>query len=161
MLQAISNVQQLSDSIKSIILDAGDDVPKPVRMDALRALTRLENCYWQPGMMQDAYATLAKPHFQFTDTGIMVDDKYLHTAIWQITQCILLYAQHATHNPFDDLFTMEEAAEYLGITRDSMLTYVSRQKRLIGHMIGRSMVFTKHQLDDFNASRRPYKKQHA
>ena len=49
----------------------------------------------------------------------------------------------------DDIFTMQEAAIYLGIAIDTMYKYVSRQKRIRGKMIGRSMIFTRQQLDQF------------
>ncbi|TXH53842.1 MAG: DNA-binding protein, partial [Desulfurellales bacterium] len=52
------------------------------------------------------------------------------------------------------LFTMEEAAEYLGVGIDQMYTYVSRQKVLRGLKIGRSTVFTQAELDTFNRHQR-------
>ena len=60
-------------------------------------------------------------------------------------------------NPLDEVYDMHEVAAYLGIGYDMMKTYVSRKKVLCGKQIGRSMVFTRAQLDRFNQRERKRK----
>lgn len=43
---------------------------------------------------------------------------------------------------------MEEAAQYLGVVKDTMYKYVTRQKRIRGKMIGNAMAFTRQQLNE-------------
>ena len=52
------------------------------------------------------------------------------------------------------LFSTKKAAEYLGMTRGG-LWYHIQKKHIFPWKVGQSLVFTKAQLDEFNASRRP------
>lgn len=52
------------------------------------------------------------------------------------------------------IYTMRDAAQYLDISYDMMVTYVIRQKRIQGERFGRSWAFTQQQLDDFVKTRK-------
>lgn len=53
-----------------------------------------------------------------------------------------------------ELYGTKEAAEYLGLTIDGF-KYHLRHKHLTGQKIGRTLVFTKEELDEFKKRRRP------
>lgn len=52
------------------------------------------------------------------------------------------------------LYSTKEAAAYLGIAVSTMKKYVHVEKRIQGHKVGHSLVFTQDELDEFDASRR-------
>ena len=53
------------------------------------------------------------------------------------------------------LFSPDEAAEYLGLSRSSIRYHVHTAGNLQAHKIGHSLFFTERQLIDFQANRRP------
>jgi hypothetical protein len=53
------------------------------------------------------------------------------------------------------LFSTAEAAEYLGISLSSMKYHVHIAGNVKGQLIGKTLVFTREELDRFEANRRP------
>ena len=54
-----------------------------------------------------------------------------------------------------ELYSTREAAQYLGISFHTMKYYIHYAKTLKGQKVGSSLVFTKDQLDQFQATKRP------
>ena len=52
----------------------------------------------------------------------------------------------------DNIYDTKMAAEYLGISYDTMVKYCTRQKRIRGKIYGKTMIFTRQQLDEFKDS---------
>lgn len=53
------------------------------------------------------------------------------------------------------VFSTREAAEYLGVTFNTMKYYIHYAKTITGKKMGNSLMFTKDQLDEFRANKRP------
>lgn len=51
-----------------------------------------------------------------------------------------------------DIFTVAQAADYLGITTDGIKYHLYKSKRLKGTMVGRDVLFNRQELDAFKAS---------
>lgn len=151
ILNDIRNTQHLADLIKGIVLDA-EDLPKDRRLAALRAVSRFERCGWHPGIMADVLAEVG--------ASVAITDGALHLPGDTAAQLDTLEAvmrRYLEQYGFDDapqLFTMREAADYLGISQSMMETYVIRRGAIRGNKIGRSWVFTREALDDFQANER-------
>jgi len=150
-LDAIRNTQHMADLIKGIVLDA-EDLPKDRRLTALRAVSRFERCGWHPRVMQDAIAEV--------DAAVTLHDGALQVAGDPEAQLDTLEAVMSRYldlygfNDEPQLFTMREAADYLGISPAMMETYVTRRGVIRGSKIGRSWVFTREALDDFQENER-------
>jgi hypothetical protein len=52
------------------------------------------------------------------------------------------------------IYGTEQAAEYLGLSVPGVKYHVYTTKRLTPQLVGKSLVFTREQLDEFNATRR-------
>jgi excisionase family DNA binding protein len=150
MIEDMHNTQTMADIFKGAILD--DTSPKKARLGALNAIKQLERCGWHGPAMK---AALAEAGVGF-DNGSNTITR-LENGADSITKAISIYLESIgyTFDPFEGIYTTEEAADYLGISREMMITYASREKRIRGKMIGRSMVFTRAQLDEFKEQMRP------
>lgn len=142
------NMQEFADMLKAPILDM-PGIGKARRLDALRTIQKFENCRWHFDAMNEALNTVDSG-FEYPDPVSLIGEgeDYLDN----IERIYAEYSQHIDcESPpvLDEIYNMEEAAQYLGIAKDTMYKYVSRQKRIRGKKIGRSMVFTRQQLDDF------------
>lgn len=142
-------LQNVADILKGHILDI-TRVNKRRRMDGLRAIQRLENCAWNPDAMQEVFeACPLDIQFKNRIFEIQGDQDEILDAIEKIIEDYIISIGGCDPSPFDDIFDMHEAAAYLGISYDMMKTYVSREHRIRGTQKGRTMLFTRAQLDDF------------
>lgn len=118
---------------------------------ALIAVQRLEQCGWSWRAFDEA---MAKEGARYDENGFSfsVDIGY---AVEMLIDTYLALVGCQESDPFVDIFDTREAAEYLGISYDMMKTYVSREKRIRGKAIGKSMIFARHQLDKFKREMRP------
>ena len=149
MFDTINHTQEIADIFKAILFDL-NEVPKQSRMLILRHIQRLERCAWHPAAMQDAVEA-CPVEFNF-DTDGNYDYVGSQADVADAIESIIhkyVEIMDCEDDPFADLFDMHEAATYLGISYDMMKTYVSREKRIRGKQIGRSMVFTRAQIDNF------------
>lgn len=147
MYEGIDNVQQFADKVKGAILDMGG-VPKKRRLEGLRAVSDLERCGWHPAMMTDAVQDIIGD----TDDGwafLEGDDSAVLENIEKVIRRYLSIYGCAGGDVLSEVYDMHEAAEYLGIGYDGMKLHVSRKKHLVGVMKGRTMLFTRAQLDAF------------
>lgn len=53
----------------------------------------------------------------------------------------------------NDLFSVAEAAEYLGLSRRGIQWHVYNTKLLQGTKVGKTLVFTRQELDDFRSKK--------
>jgi len=53
------------------------------------------------------------------------------------------------------LYSTQEAADYLGISLSTFKYHIHIAKNIKPQKVGRSLVFTQDQLDDFSINRRP------
>ncbi|MEL6526839.1 MAG: hypothetical protein AAFQ07_14140 [Chloroflexota bacterium] len=156
MLQAFDTMQNFADALKGIVLDA-TAVEKGLRLDTLRTINKLEGAGWNPHAMQEAIEQL--------DMQLIVDGQSISTTsdpqafMLSVGELYTIYSELIgyQHDPFHDIFDMKGAADYLGISYEMMKTYVSREKRIRGSKFGRSIGFTRAQLDHFrdNEMRQP------
>ena len=147
MYEGIDNVQSFADKVKSVILDM-ERLPKGRRMDGLRAVSDLERCGWHPAMMTDAVREVVGE----TDDGWAFLDGDAATVLENVEKVIRRYLSIFGCEGGDILaqvYDTQEAADYLGITKDTMKYHVSRMGHLQGVMKGRTMLFTRTQLDAF------------
>jgi excisionase family DNA binding protein len=145
----IRSTQHMADLIKGVVLDA-DDVSIERRLEALRAVSRFERCGWHPGMMSQAIEE-AGAGMTVTASSVEISGaNRLDTLEAVMSRYLDIFG-------FEDqpvLFTMAEAAEYLGISQSMMETYVIRRGEIQGSRIGRSWVFTREALDRFQSEQR-------
>ncbi|MEL7237149.1 MAG: helix-turn-helix domain-containing protein [Chloroflexota bacterium] len=154
MLDQITNTQRMADLLKSIVLDAGG-AEKDDRMQTLSAISKLERCGWHRGMMHRAIADAA-PHIESGDDGFSIpgsDAEKLAAIRAVITRYLEIFGYDEVDS--NRVYTMQEAADYLDISKAMMETYVIRRGEIPGEKIGRSWVFTKETLDHFKRSKRP------
>lgn len=52
------------------------------------------------------------------------------------------------------IYSTREAAEYLGVSFDTMKYYIHYAKTIEGERMGNSLMFTRSQLDEFHATKR-------
>ena len=148
MFEGINNVQQFADKVKGAILDMVN-LSRVRRIEGLRAVNDLERCGWHPAMMIDAIRDVMGD----TDDGWLflegVDSDVLENIERVIRRYLAIYGCEGG-DVLSDVFDMHEAAAYLGITYDGIKAHVSRlPKHLRGVMKGRTMLFTRQQLDAF------------
>ncbi|MEM6282697.1 MAG: helix-turn-helix domain-containing protein [Chloroflexota bacterium] len=154
MLDHINNTQRMADLLKSIVLDASA-AEKDDRLKTLSAISKLERCGWHRGMMRQAISETDQPIESDKDGfGIPGSDTEKLAAIRAV---ISRYLAIFGYDDADSrrVYTMQEAADYLGISKSMMETYVIRRGEIPGEKIGRSWTFTKETLDHFNRSKRP------
>jgi hypothetical protein len=147
MYEGIDNVQQFADKVKGEILDMLD-VPKKRRLDGLRAVSDLERCGWHPGMMTDAVAGvmgIERDGWAFLDG----DNQTVLENIEKVIRRYLSIYSCDGGDVLSEVYDMHEAAVYLGITYDGMKSHVARWKNIRGVTKGRTMLFTRQQLDAF------------
>lgn len=53
------------------------------------------------------------------------------------------------------IFSTREAAEYLGISFNTMKYHIHYAKTVEGQKVGNSLMFTRDQLDEFKVNKRP------
>lgn len=142
------NLQGVADILKGIVLDT--QAPKAERMQALDAIKKFERCSWRRVAMVEA---LNDAGVQITETGLIFggDSSQVLKAI-EASISHYMEAVGCKGEIFDEIYTIEDAATYLGISIAQMQTYVSRQKRIRGRVIG--MAFTREQLDKFKEEKR-------
>jgi hypothetical protein len=143
MMDERLNLQGMADILKGIVLDT--QAPKAERLQTLNAIKSFERCMWRPIAMVEA----------FDATGIKADGRELsfnsENVLGAIASAISYYMQAVgcRGEVFDELLSMEGAAEYLGISLEQMRTYAIRQRRITGKRLGRDHLFTREQLDSF------------
>jgi hypothetical protein len=146
------NQQAAADALKGVILDL-TTVNRDVRIAGLRAIHNLERCGWNryafAEAMESAGVSLDENGFSFADEAITsigrLIAKYLE----------LMSCGEGEADPFADIFTIEGAAEFLGISIDMMKTYAYRQHRIRGKVFGKTTLFTRQQLEKFKQEMRP------
>lgn len=153
MLDNFEAVQSFADALKRLLLEA-TDIPTDQRLKALNLINGIERCRWHSIAMAEAimkanytfepsngqYYLLTFPESEKVSEHLPAAIERIYNEYSQLIDC---------DEVLDQIYTMEEAAIYLGVVKDTMKKYVSRQKRLRGKMVGKSMIFTKRQLDDF------------
>ena len=145
MLENVDNIQQFADILKKAVLDA--DATAVARLEALDTISRFERCGWHSIAMTESIQKF-QPSFTIIDSKVEITSS--HSQFLQsIEEIYHEYSQHIDCDPFNDILTMREAAEFLGISYSMMKTYVSREKRIRGKIVGTSTVFTRHQLEEF------------
>ena len=150
MLENFETMQAFADVLKKVVLDM-TDIHIDARLEAINTIQRFERCRWHRIAMTDA---INETQPSFTITGEAIE---LHASESQFLQSIEeIYHKYSQHidcdEILDEIFSMDEAAAYLDIAKDTMYKYVTRQKRVRGKMIGKSMDFTRQQLDNFRDS---------
>jgi hypothetical protein len=146
------NSQAAADALKGVILDLSK-VDKAARIAALRHIQDLERCGWNRRAFA---AAMDEAGIGFDENRFSFKEDTLHS----IGRVISIYLEsvgcaQGEEDPFAEMYDMQEAAEFLGISYDMMKTYVSRQKRLRGKKVGTGMVFTRRQLEAFKEVMQP------
>ncbi|MGB1285018.1 MAG: helix-turn-helix domain-containing protein [Aggregatilineales bacterium] len=147
--------QNFADMVKGYILRARLDTE--TMMEALQWIKRLERSVWDADAMMAAVESAGDGRWAIGDDVIITGDD---TEIIASIEAVLQHyhdnyaAQYMDDADDDKWYTMREAAAYLDISYDMMKTYASREKRIRGVMKGRSMLFSRQQLEDFNRKRR-------
>jgi hypothetical protein len=144
------NSQAAADALKGVILDL-TSVDKAVRIVSLRAIQNLERCGWRTGAFEEAMQTAG---VGFDENGFSFVGEPI-TSIGRLIATYLELVGCQADDPFADIFTVDAAAEYLGISIDMMKTYAYRQKRIQGKVFGKTTLFTRQQLDKLMDEKRP------
>ena len=151
MLEQIKGQQHLADLMKGYI--DRSSASRDLKRHALKTLVTFERCEWQSNAMVKSLA----------GSGLFIECQKLESSTGDSTQGVRIiagvlgeYIERVGYvqDPFEFILDMDEAAQYLGVSRSQMDTYVSRQKRLRGRLIGGAMLFAKHELDQFNREER-------
>lgn len=141
----------MADLVKGIILEA-EGAPNERRLEALRVVSRFERCGWHPGMMAEALeSTAGAVSLGGTTLTVAGEPEEMLDALEVMMN---RYLDLHGFDPTPNLYTMAEAAEYLGISPSMMETYVTRRGEIKGTKIGRSWVFTREALDHFQETQR-------
>ena len=154
MLDHIKNTQQMADLFKAVVLDA-DEAPQDERLSVLRTISLLERCGWHRGVMRQAI-TESAPTLTINEAGAVALEGDAAEQLDAIQAVIINYLDTYgyEYSPTADLYTLQEAADYLGISAEMMTTYVTRRGKIKGERIGRSWVFTRAELERFKATKR-------
>lgn len=139
----IDNQQMAADLLKGLV---GRNNQR-----AIEAIKRLEKCGWHGGAFADAMATVGAAYdengFSFSvDIGHSVER--LIATYLDLVGC-------EERDPFADIFDTRAAADYLGISYNTLKQYASRDKRIEGKKVGQTMLYSRQQLDQFKRSMRP------
>lgn len=156
MLEAMDCTQRMSDALKRVILEATHIKP-PRRITSLNLLTAFERHDWNVYEMREVIADM-ELSLTFTEdaVGIVGEGKDAELeAVQSIDNLVVEYMERMP-NQEPELFSIQDAAEYLGISRSQMKKYIHPVNRVGGRIVGNSRIFTRRELDKFNAvERRP------
>jgi len=149
----IRDTQHMADLIRGTVLDLTDAV-KSQRVEVLRTVSRFERCVWHPGVMSQAMEESADGALTVTPRSLTVDGEDPTDALTLLDAVMTRYMDLQGFDPAPQLYTMAEAADYLGISPSMMETYVTRRGDIKGSKIGRSWVFAKDALDHWQENQR-------
>lgn len=156
--------QAVADTLKALVQN-DSNAPAPLQRAALNGVSRFEQGYWQHQIMNEAAASV--PPFE---TGIVLRPCEPTPTASDVIALLDVYAlllseqmpgiaaAVGTLDTTPQLYTTEEAAEYLGLTLDGIKKHIHRvepDRRLRGIERGGVLVFTREALDAFNSTRRP------
>ncbi len=154
MLEDVTTTQQMADMLKTVVLES-DDVDNTLRLDVLRTIARFEQFGWHHRVMAQAFDEVGS-NLSVTDSGIVATMDAAAT-LNKINEVVVRYIELYGYDQTNQqkLYTMQTAADYLGISRSMMETYVIRRGEIEGERIGRAWVFTQATLDAFKQRKRP------
>lgn len=154
MLNAITTTQQMSDALKRVILEASQ-VGSNRRTRTLNLLTSFERHDWNVHEMRDVIAEQS-PALVFTDDTVAPAGEGRDAELDALAAIDNLVVEYMERMPTvePELFSMHDAAEYLGISHVQMKKYVNPRNRVGGRIVGNSRIFTRSELDRFNATER-------
>jgi excisionase family DNA binding protein len=124
-------------------------------MRVLRTVSTFERCSWHPGVMSQAIEEMGGGAIAVRSRSLTVTGQTEPTSVLATLESVMMrYMELQGFDPAPQLYTMAEAAEYLGISTSMMETYVTRRGEIKGSKIGRSWVFAKAALDHWQATQR-------
>lgn len=118
---------------------------------ALEAIQRLEQCGWHGRAFADA----------LTEVGARLDENGFSFSVdvgYSVEKLINAYLEKMgceSPDPFADIFDTKTAAEYLGVSPNTLKQYSSRDGKIRGKLFGKSMLYHRQQLDTFKREMKP------
>lgn len=119
--------------------------------EALAMVKALEKCGWNSRAFADA---LAQVGARYDENGFSFSVDVAH-AVEKLIETYLGLMGGESPDPLADVFGTQEAADYLGLSYNSLKQYASRDNLLRGKIVGKTMIFHRSQLDAFKKSRKP------
>lgn len=147
-LYDLTNTQAIADMLKTQIERSATDAD---RSAAVRVLQRFERASWTPQAFEDAAAS-APGDFTFEGGRLVYkpSDNSASEIAAVLEKYLELVAPIEPIVALSDLFTTQQAAEYLGMSIGGVKKNVHTTKRLRpARNMGRSLMFTKAELDRF------------
>lgn len=151
MFENITSTQSIADQIKPLIRRADGD-----RAYAMQVLQTFERCGWHGPAFEEFMKHAGPGRF-----AVNSDDRLSYEGDDVLTAVIGMLSSYITtvcDEPLPSrqgktLYTTAEAADYLGLSTATIRKNIYKTQKLVGEMVGHTLVFTKAELDAF-ASRR-------
>lgn len=151
MFTQFTDGQPVADDLKRLVNDA--KTQPQIRKVALHSISRFEKLVWQPRAFEDAIAATG---FSFDGQGFSFDrsassdDLDAASAVIQLVDnYVAVLAGELGLTTSAQVYSVDEAADYLGMSVQGVKYHVYQSKLLRGEVKGKSLVFTKAQLDAF------------
>ncbi len=158
MFRQFTNQQILANRLKRLAYEAKVRNPddRAAKQVALEAISRFERCGWHPAAFELALDQATPGEFSFDAEG---SPTFGGRDVWDaVVRVVDRYEQIMGGDQAvqqEPLFSTEKAAEYLGITIDTLKYHVQRKKNLRPFQkLGRDLAFTREQLDEFKRTKR-------
>lgn len=158
MFYEITSTQPIADLIKGLVYEvrpAGLEEAK-LRKRAEAAVQTLEGCPWRPVIFEQALEAHAGGRLQFApDKATYTPPAGAASAGRDLLRDIVAVIEHyAAEMQIGQIYSVAEAAEYLGLSVPAVKHHVYNTGTLVGTLKGNSRVFTKAELDAWSAQRR-------
>jgi len=153
MYQNLNNQQGLADAIKNVMFSLKTS---QADMDDILALVkRFEAMPWDANLfsilMQSHPGEFVMEHNRLHYRPTAMNPAEILGALRVLLDQYLQVSDRIAPQP-EKLYNVEQAASYLGIEKKDMLFHANQTKEVRGQVIGRSLVFTRSELDTFKQS---------
>lgn len=144
--------QNTADCLKGIALGIPSPALRPLRTRVLNMIRIFERVgFHQQGFIQ-AFDEVSPPLLIQNKRITRLPDAEDRAVLEGIEALLERHLAFADPVP-RDVYTSETAADYLGITKDGV-NYHQKKGHLVGRLLGHTRIYTKDELDHFNAHRK-------
>lgn len=158
MFYEITSTQPIADLIKGLVYEvrpAGLEEAR-LRKRAEAAVQTLEGCPWRPVIFEQALEAHAGGRLQFAPDKAAYAPPAGSTRPGRdlLTDVIGVIEHYAAEMQIGEIFSVAEAAQYLGVSVPAVKHHIYNTGTLRGTLKGNSRVFTRAELDAWSAQRR-------
>jgi excisionase family DNA binding protein len=158
LLNYHTSTQPLADQMLALIRRPDDSTLDSLYRRALVAIGHFESAHWYPQAFEDALAA-APGEFSFNNIGRLAyqpSSNYPGEAYEAVRAVIERYLNLIQPSEQPQYLTTQEAAEYLGVSKDVIKHHLHRTHLLeVHHKVGRTVMIARDQLDALKAEGLP------